>query len=288
MPIVSLQGPSGKMAAVNADGSLPVQLNGRKAARVQTVLTTTPLGASAPYVQPGVDAEAWTGANGTGAVVVSGMAKADKPGTLFLEVSHDNVTWIVWDAALANSTGTARLKPITIPLRYFRFRYVNGDQAQTSFALVQNIMQEGDGRGGEHGQGTDCFRRWGTLAANTTETVIDLRSPVELMSFQQGTNSQNSVWLILAAYKDDGSLVQLPWGESAGTGSLTSLTPAVIATHKNPWFENAVYDTTGNNYLIQNKAGARLIFARGLKVVIQNVDTVNAYNVSVHSIIRLL
>lgn len=275
------------MAVVQWFPRVDAMLIGRKASRVQTVLTTTPLGAGATYTQPGVDAEAWSGAGGTGAVVVSGMAKADKPGTLFLDVSHDNATWIIWEAALANSTGTARLKPTTIPLRYFRFRYVNGDQAQTTFVLVQNIMQEGDGRGGEHGQGSDHFTRaYTSLAAGTSETILDLRSPVEIMYLMMLTSS-NKVGFVLMSYRDDGTPITFSW--VAQDGSLPSVVypDAVQQLGGHPYFDNVLYDTSNNKYAMQKRPEAPSVFARGLKLTVRNLDTAAA-NCAVACGVRLL
>jgi len=260
---------------VDADGRLEVQLSENKASRVQTVLTTTPLGANKTYTQSGVDAEEWVGAGGTGAIVVSGLARADKPGTLFLEVSHDNATWTIWDAALANSTGTARLKPITLPLKYFRFKYVNGSEAQTSFALIQNIMQDGDGRGGEHGQGSDNFIRYGNLAAGTTEVLLDLRSPVEIMYLMMRSNSKK-VGFELTTYKDDGSPITFNWVSSDGSVPAVATSEYINGLGGHPYFENMKYDTSGNIYAIQKRPEAPGIFARGLRLSVRSLDTVDS------------
>lgn len=270
---------------ISGSSPLPVQLSGKKASREQTVLTNTPLGASKAYTQAGVDAEAWTGAGGTGAIVVSGLAKADKPGTLFLEVSHDNATWTIWDAALANSTGTARLKPITLPLKYFRFKYVNGSEAQTSFALIQNIMQEGDGRGGEHGQGSDKFARYGNLAAGTIEVLLDLRSPVEIMYLMLRTNSKK-VGFELITYKDDGSAIMFSWVDQSG-GLPSVVTPEnVNGLGGHPYFENVKYEASGV-CVMQKRPEAPGIFARGLRLCVRSLDTVDS-DLAVACGVRLL
>lgn len=103
------------------------------------VLTTTPLGASESYTQQGIDRFSRSLIPNR----VCGLVWADANGTLYVEESEDNVTWSTTlgcsvSASITTDTAYFKVSPwIRLTKRYFRFRYVNGSTAQTSFVLVQ-------------------------------------------------------------------------------------------------------------------------------------------------------
>lgn len=100
--------------------------------RIATQLTASPLGASSVYTQPSQDSTAYPQDN-----YVAGHVYTDQPGTLYLDVSSDNTNWDV-QTSLSVTPNTPNFLPFTpIQGRYYRFRYVNGNAAQTVFRLEQ-------------------------------------------------------------------------------------------------------------------------------------------------------
>lgn len=97
------------------------------------ILTTNPLGASASYIQPGVDRLRQIPLVGR----VRGLVFSDKSGTLYLEESEDKSTWTTTATVNVSANTTTQLSWTELTKRYFRFRYVNGSTAQTNFVLVQ-------------------------------------------------------------------------------------------------------------------------------------------------------
>ncbi|MEM2386089.1 MAG: hypothetical protein QXO67_03810 [Candidatus Bathyarchaeia archaeon] len=97
--------------------------------------TTTPLGANATYTGASRDTFISTNFPYPRYALFMACALADQAGTLYIDESPDNTTWIngVKSASVAANTPTIlEHKPI---YRYVRVRYVNGATAQTSFRL---------------------------------------------------------------------------------------------------------------------------------------------------------
>jgi hypothetical protein len=103
------------------------------------VLTSTPLGANASYIQEAVDRIAPMGASLPALPVgkVRGFAWADKAGTLYLEESDDNTTWTATATVSVTAKTTTPLPWTALTKRWYRFNYTNGGSAQGSFVLVQ-------------------------------------------------------------------------------------------------------------------------------------------------------
>jgi hypothetical protein len=105
--------------------------------------TTTVLAASATYTQPWVDSEEFLSQVSEGprsVIAVAGMAYSDQAGTLYLDQTDDssNANLIVSTAGTAVVAATAvAFAKTTLNSRYYRFRYVNGATAQTTFELTQ-------------------------------------------------------------------------------------------------------------------------------------------------------
>src|SRR5690606_38583854 len=133
------------------------------------------------------------------------LAQSNVQGTLYLEARNTtSESWARMDAVAVNSTGIGRLRRINIPYRYARLRFLNGDTAQTTFRLSYTLWQVTDGQGDAYGQGEDVFSRYGSLAAGTTETVMVIRSPLELQDLVIVAND-DLVAMRIAGYKDNGS-----------------------------------------------------------------------------------
>ncbi|MGB9886758.1 MAG: hypothetical protein ACPLRW_07170 [Moorellales bacterium] len=103
------------------------------------ILTTTPLGASASYTQTSIDRLIPNGANLPPYPIgrVRGLVWADQAGTLYLEESENDSTWTTITSMPVSAGVTTELPWTNLTKRYFRFRYVNGPTAQTSFVLIQ-------------------------------------------------------------------------------------------------------------------------------------------------------
>ena len=110
-------------------------------ARSTTEVSFTALAASATYTQGWVDAQAF----GTG--YVAGSVLSDQAGTLYVDFSDDashvaqTVTALAFTPTTAG-TANAQALPRVLPVatRYYRFRYVNGATAQTTFGLYQTPL----------------------------------------------------------------------------------------------------------------------------------------------------
>jgi hypothetical protein len=101
--------------------------------------TTTALGANASFTGVARD----TQLDGSSPYCYFGFiraaALADQPGTLYIDESPDNSTWVLGVKSVAVSANTVAIiehKPI---YRYVRVRYVNGATAQTSFRLWSRV-----------------------------------------------------------------------------------------------------------------------------------------------------
>jgi hypothetical protein len=70
---------------------------------------------------------------------VRGLVKANQAGTLYLEESEDNSTWTTTTTVSVSANVTTELPWTALTKQYFRFRYVNGAMAQTSFSLIQQV-----------------------------------------------------------------------------------------------------------------------------------------------------
>ncbi|WP_407310490.1 hypothetical protein [Desulfosporosinus sp. SB140] len=104
--------------------------------RQQQILTTAPLTGNATYTSPAIDSLAVPQDN-----MVCAHVYADQPGTLYMDVSMDNTNWNLTQASVAVSAGVAATIPWQAPLdRYYRFRYVNGANAQGTFRLSTSAM----------------------------------------------------------------------------------------------------------------------------------------------------
>jgi hypothetical protein len=97
------------------------------------ILTTTALAANASFTSSSDDRS-----NRTHRTVVA-HAFADQPGTLYIEQSPDGTNWdIVESTSVPANTGTVLLT--TVKSRFVRFRYVNGDTAQTVFRFAKRYL----------------------------------------------------------------------------------------------------------------------------------------------------
>ncbi len=123
----------------------PADANGTPlhTSRITTQLTNGALGASGDYTQ------AWQDAQSLAVTYVAGSVTADQAGTLYVDYSDDGTNVARTTTLLAfapNTAGTANADtpdyPVSIPTRYFRFRYVNGATAQGSFALYQTPLSD--------------------------------------------------------------------------------------------------------------------------------------------------
>lgn len=113
------------------DFVLPISHLGGEA----VLLTSTALGVSAAYTQASQDRY-------IAKVVVAyvrGAAAADQAGTLYIEESQDGTTWTTTTTVSVTANTLADSGWVTLSQRYYRFRYVNGATAQTSFSLWQSI-----------------------------------------------------------------------------------------------------------------------------------------------------
>lgn len=116
--------------------------------RFPSLSYNTVLGSNGTYTQPWIDSTqtgfVWTGRTdflqGTAGPqdinFVSGSVKSDQAGTVYVEQSDDQVN--IQSTPYAVSAATLTPIPLTqITARYYRFRYVNGATAQTTFTLSQ-------------------------------------------------------------------------------------------------------------------------------------------------------
>lgn len=85
------------------------------------ILTTTPLALNAHFGR------------------TRGLVKADKAGTLYLEESEDNSTWTTTATVTVTANAMKELPWTALVKHYFRFHYINGATAQTSFSLIQQV-----------------------------------------------------------------------------------------------------------------------------------------------------
>lgn len=101
--------------------------------------TTTALGASASFTGTARDTQVDSSSPYCFLGFIRAAALADQAGTLFIDESPDNTTWVlgVKSASVsANAVAILEHKPI---YRYVRVRYVNGATAQTSFRLWSRV-----------------------------------------------------------------------------------------------------------------------------------------------------
>jgi hypothetical protein len=101
--------------------------------------TTTALGANASFIGTARDTQLDSGSPYCYLGFIRAAALADQPGTLYIDESPDNSTWILGVRSVAVSANTVAIiehKPI---YRYVRVRYVNGATAQTSFRLWSRV-----------------------------------------------------------------------------------------------------------------------------------------------------
>lgn len=129
---------------------------------------------------------------------------------------------------------------------------------------------------------SEVYQREGSIAANTTETFVDINNrPCVLESLAVGTDYLN-MGISVRPYKFDGTLGQrlgLPFKD--GTSSSIVL-PGALQTNWNgesDLFKSFIHDTSEQNYSIGMKRQAK--FNSGVRVSIVNYDSSNPRNVSV-------
>ncbi|MHB9144726.1 MAG: hypothetical protein ACYC5Y_05245 [Symbiobacteriia bacterium] len=97
-------------------------------------LTQRPLAANETYTQPG---RSRITVGSVPPAELRGIVYADQAGTLYVEESNDGLAW-TQTATLAVAAGAlADTGWVSLSKRDYRFRYVNGAVAQTSFTLFQ-------------------------------------------------------------------------------------------------------------------------------------------------------
>ncbi|NPV80750.1 MAG: hypothetical protein HPY52_10820 [Firmicutes bacterium] len=92
--------------------------------------------------------------------------------------------------------------------------------------------------------------RYGSLAANTEETILDIMGPFELEALTVGTDSSIAS-IRIKTYAPDGSTNYEYVVPTANGTTIQVVTPnnlAVYANGENDFFKNFVYDTTNNKY----------------------------------------
>lgn len=95
--------------------------------RTKKVEEKTPLDANGEYVSPVINTEMYN--------QIRGLVEVDQQGTLEIEESEDQVTWIKTDTITIN-TPTARSFRFTCHAYYARLKYTNGGTPQNTFFLV--------------------------------------------------------------------------------------------------------------------------------------------------------
>lgn len=99
--------------------------------------TSTPLGGGGSVTGASRDVNT----AGTAYAFFVAEAYADVAGTLFVEKSADSATWYPANGAGA-AMGAGATASVKVPLvaRYYRYRFVNGAGAQTTFAVFSNFV----------------------------------------------------------------------------------------------------------------------------------------------------
>ena len=75
---------------------------------------------------------------------VRGLVFTDVAGTLFVDQSIDNSTWIQTQSfSISGNTVQAALFEFKLTLRFYRLRYTNGPTAQTSLRIISSQFNIG-------------------------------------------------------------------------------------------------------------------------------------------------
>lgn len=119
--------------------------------RISAKVTSATLGANATFTEstwqdsenPGLS-DIYGNPGPSVANYVAGMVYSDQAGTLYLDVTDDTSNAnLILSTSVAVTAATATALPKTaVGGRYYRFRYVNGVTAQTTFELTRTIMEE--------------------------------------------------------------------------------------------------------------------------------------------------
>ena len=124
---------------------------------------------------------------------------------------------------------------------------------------------------------TGAYRifRQGTLAANTTETVVDVQglrsADVEYLEF--ATNVDNKVQIGIAPYKENGTRDNA-LGSLESTGRLDlPIYPSTVRTHKSAFWTLDI-DAAGTYKMILRR---QVPFGAGFRVTVVNADAATAY-----------
>lgn len=124
---------------VDAEGNLSVLLNGRNAQIIATLLTTTPLGANASFIQsPAVQVDSAL-VNGFSPMAVAALIVADAPGVLEVRCRAAGSPSKLQDAIYVQGNA---LLPVLLPWQPIAaaemwFQYNNYATPQSTFRLVQ-------------------------------------------------------------------------------------------------------------------------------------------------------
>jgi hypothetical protein len=169
------------------------------------ILTTTPLTGGATYTQTGVDRLAPTGTDKPAFPVgqVRGLVWADQAGTLYLDESENNSTWTTTATISVSASTTTELPWTNLTKRYYRFRYVNGASAQTSFVLVQqaaglavpnvNLTGSTVTESQTASQAVPTRQAFKDVAMRAYENIVDIIGAENILMFVPGWETSGSV-----------------------------------------------------------------------------------------------
>lgn len=132
------------------------------------------------------------------------------------------------------------------------------------------------------------YRRTGSLAAETQETVVDVSgSEVHLEALTVGTDHKE-LSLFIYPYFRDGTRGAF-MGIAAPNGNIFSPGPRNLRDYsggENDFFRLALYDETQSQYVVAMKRQAR--FGNGLRIEVRNRDSANPHQVAVNAMVYVM
>lgn len=135
---------------------------------------------------------------------------------------------------------------------------------------------------GSNEQETISYQRSGTLAAGTSEVVVDIvGQPVEIQALALGTNYY-LMGLAIAPYKADGTLdgaIRLPLADGSDASIPTPYLLHSASAGENDFFDEFVYDDSGSKFCLGIKRNVRC--NNGARVEVTNYDGVSAHDAAV-------